>query len=384
MCELNQDAKGKTIIADGSDAEFLKILSQSLGFTYELIVTDDGHWGVQLPGGNWTGLIGKVHRKETDMSMCAIVMTESRSIAVPYSYLYDIQEYRFVTRTPRYLPKTMAFIHPFAPGLWFSVLALMLLMPFVWKGLLTKAYPMRRLFSDVFASFLYRSIHVRTLSFRDHAILGSWLFGTWFLSLSYMAVLLSFLTLPLRENLVKTIPELARAVEDGTYRVKGFKGTILLPALHGSPNPHVRLLGREIEKNAWYVRAEEEAVKSAVYESKTAVITESSFIAPFGDSVALSEDVFFPIHFGLVVRKGFCCKELLDCKLMWMTAAGLYEKCKKDFLIRSRLKRTSKVTAEEPSMSLSLEDLSGAFIILGFGYGLSIAVFAVEVCLSKN
>ncbi|KAG8192331.1 hypothetical protein JTE90_002151 [Oedothorax gibbosus] len=385
VCELGRDEHGGLEIADGSDLEFLKILSKALNFTYELFQPEDKQWGVKLEDGNWTGLIGKVHRNETDMSMCAITMTEPRRTAVQFSFPYEIQSLVFATRKPGYLPKVLSFVYPFAPEVWFTILALMVLMPLVWKMLLSSVHSMRRLFFDAFASFLSGSISIRALSFRDFVLVTTWLFGTTFVSLSYTTVLLSFLTLPLQENIVNTIPELARAVKGGSWKVMGFKGTILLNALTTSPIKDVSLLGWAIENNAWYVLAEEESVVNNVQQSKAAVIAMTSFFETFEDSIALAKDSFFPLNLGLVIGEHFCCKESLDLKLLKITAAGLYEKCKRDFQFRARLKTLAAKgsTSVTHVKALSLEDLSGAFIMLCFGYGVSLSAFIVEICVSK-
>ncbi|GIY03743.1 glutamate receptor ionotropic, kainate 4 [Caerostris extrusa] len=154
ICDLEKNPDGQIILKGGVEAELLKLLSYALKFRYELMVPEDLQWGIKLQNGSLTGMIGKIYRGEADLAMCAFVQTENRQWAVDFSYPYEIEHLVFATRAPRPLPKFLAYIYPFSYTVWFSMIAVMLLMPFMWRRLLCSTVPMRKLFSDAFAIFL--------------------------------------------------------------------------------------------------------------------------------------------------------------------------------------------------------------------------------------
>ncbi|KAH8025598.1 hypothetical protein HPB51_010365 [Rhipicephalus microplus] len=69
----------------GPMANLLDLLTENLGFTYTLHSPEDGHWGVPLPNGNWTGLVGMMHNNISDLALGPLVMTYGRSLVTTFS-----------------------------------------------------------------------------------------------------------------------------------------------------------------------------------------------------------------------------------------------------------------------------------------------------------
>ncbi|EEC17090.1 glutamate receptor, putative, partial [Ixodes scapularis] len=46
---------------------------------YSLSSPEDSQWGMALPGGNWTGLVGMLHQNRADMALGPVAMTYDRS-----------------------------------------------------------------------------------------------------------------------------------------------------------------------------------------------------------------------------------------------------------------------------------------------------------------
>ena len=47
----------------------LVYLQENLNFTYNLVRSHDGKWGVGDENGDWNGMLGMLHRNEVDMAI---------------------------------------------------------------------------------------------------------------------------------------------------------------------------------------------------------------------------------------------------------------------------------------------------------------------------
>ncbi|XP_066976065.1 glutamate receptor ionotropic, delta-2-like [Macrobrachium rosenbergii] len=59
----------------GIDFNVLNTLRNKLNFTYQLVITEDGQWGGEQPNGSFTGMIGKVQRRQAHFAINEITIT---------------------------------------------------------------------------------------------------------------------------------------------------------------------------------------------------------------------------------------------------------------------------------------------------------------------
>ncbi|GIZ02056.1 lig_chan-Glu_bd domain-containing protein [Caerostris extrusa] len=225
VCHLKTDSKDEIYLADGVEAEFLQILSETLKFRYKLITPRDGQWGKKMANGTWTGMTGLLVRGEADMAMCQVIISEDRKTAIDYSYAYEIVK----------------------------------LCQVFWSEAFAGCLP---------HSSEWISVH-SIVGFRDYVLWGTWIAAISFLSRSYTAVLLSFLTLPLQESTIRDYDQLARAISGGNYRSLSFKGAIIRDMMESSSIESVQLIVSAMNKNEWYVKPSLEDVGKALAKKKT-------------------------------------------------------------------------------------------------------------------
>ncbi|XP_076352647.1 glutamate receptor ionotropic, kainate 2-like [Tachypleus tridentatus] len=110
---LDKDPKETLKAGYGIEVHLLNTLARKMNFRYVIRTPLDGEWGRKLPNGTWTGLVGMVQRKEADIAIAKISITEERKEAVDFTipYIYDVVT--FVTRTPRSKRRTLSIITPF-------------------------------------------------------------------------------------------------------------------------------------------------------------------------------------------------------------------------------------------------------------------------------
>ncbi|XP_042146549.1 glutamate receptor U1-like [Ixodes scapularis] len=69
----------------GPMSNLLETLSDGMGFTYSVSSPEDSQWGIALPGGNWTGMVGMLHQNRADMALGPIAMTYDRAQVSAFS-----------------------------------------------------------------------------------------------------------------------------------------------------------------------------------------------------------------------------------------------------------------------------------------------------------
>lgn len=378
ICELEKDAQQELRWSGGSDVQFLKLISDALGFSYQLVEAEDKAYGFKKDDGNWTGMIGMVKRDEVDLGFCGIALNEQRHEAVQFSRVYDIQRVVFGTALPKNLPKLLAIVYPFSSQLWYSLLALLILIPILWKILLRGNISFKRIAFDVFGSFLTQAMSVKMVAYSDYILRGTWLFATTFLTFGYSAVLLSFLTFPFTEDVARNIDQLSKEVGKGNYRSYAFKGSIITNTLQESSVDSVKMIGKSMMEHEWFVKFDPESMAKVLSEGRTVIIANEPILRDnFEGEITFSEDYFFTMRMGMIPSKRFCCRKKLDKVILRIMSAGLYEKCKKDNTFLTSLKK-KRVEHGGKVAPLSLEDVSGAVILLLIGYCMAFLVFLIE------
>ncbi|GFU99200.1 glutamate receptor ionotropic, delta-2 [Trichonephila clavipes] len=384
VCDLNVNAEGKLEL-DGSEKVFIELLSDAFQFNYELVQPSDKDWGQLQEDGNWSGLIGMVQRGEADIGLCSVLISEERQKAVSFTQEYDIKWMVFATRLPRKLPGFMNIVLPFSLNVWLCILILLIVMPFLWKCFLKTRYTFRTLFMFLLASLMKQSINIKYQGFKECSIIGSWFAAATMICFSYSVVLLSFLTLPVKENIIRTLPELSKAVSKGTYECYILQGTMALDYLQNSQLDYLLELGKAIENNKWWVEPKRESIEKVIKEGQTAVIANAAFFLDiFQNELALSEDYIVGMRTGLAMNNNFCCKKALNKKMRQIIQAGFYQEWMESLRFYSRFKsNASEPDPYENMRRIGMKDMLGAFLLLGIGYAISIIILFCEIILGK-
>ncbi|XP_055950875.1 glutamate receptor ionotropic, kainate 1-like [Argiope bruennichi] len=365
------------------EANFLDLVSKAMGFTYDLIFPADGLFGNRLDNGSWTGVVGLLDRNEADMAFAYLSMNYDRFLILDFSTTYTSQVQTFVTEIPPLIPKTTVFMYPFSLSIWFTLLPLVPIVSLIVYYLMTKKRPFLTVFTTIGGSLFKQPVNftIHTVSYR---ILYSfwWLFVT-FMTMSYSAVFLSFLTVPLREKGVRTVMELSSAVKTGSYKALLPKGSSLLNFLLESEYRHLQELGQIIQDKNWFYDTREKITN--YFEAKTALLGPNMrFKGSLYRKMRISEDSFGVWNVGVVLNKKYCCKKRLNEVIFSLISAGLYEKIINDEIFRSGI-GTDLEDIDEPEKthSLNLGDMYGIFILLFAGYLVSSIVLVAEIALHR-
>ncbi|GFS34635.1 glutamate receptor ionotropic, kainate 1 [Trichonephila inaurata madagascariensis] len=353
------------------EARFLHLVSESMGFDYELMVPGDGFFGHELDNGSWTGIVGMLHRNEADMAFAYLSMNYDRYQVVDFSTIYTTQVQTFVTEMPALIPKMWVLIYPFDLGVWLGLLFLLPLASFIIYYFMRKKKSFSTVLTVAVGSIFKQSAKLRNQTASFIILYCFWWLFVTFITMGYSAVFLSFLTVPLREKGVQTVLELCHAARAKTFKALMPKGSFLLEYLLESEHYHLHELGRIINESDWFYDTREPI--TTYFGARNALIgPKMRFIGSLYYKKKVSEDSFGIWNVGVVLSRQFCCKERLNKVVMKLLSGGLYQKIVSDEVFRSGLGADPDVFHTEQTHSLSLEDMYAVFLLLFVGYLLSL------------
>ncbi|GFX05737.1 glutamate receptor ionotropic, delta-2 [Trichonephila clavipes] len=381
LLEVNYDSKGNVQFDSGVEANFIRVLSEFLGFKYQLAITDDAEWGQLKDDGNWTGIIGLVHRNEADIAIAHLTMSPERSSVVDFLF-YTVEENSFVTNLPGFVMKSLFYLLPFHTYIWISIIIAAVFMPFLFMILRIKAHTFHELLFRLFSILLGQQDCIASSEMKSRILIGTWIVFSLIISSSYRTVLLSTMMVPQFAHDVRNIKELAGAILDGEYKASTSKGSVDKELLTRSIDESLQVIGEYIIEESWF--SEDNIVVAPKYiEDFTAVLgPRFFFLLEYGEPPYTTKRIFKETisfwNVGLAVRKDFCCKKHIEKYITRILYTGIYEKFYEDELFKARLSFNWR-DIDPKIKALTLSDLVGAFIMLGVGFCIAFIILLIEI-----
>ncbi|KAG8178271.1 hypothetical protein JTE90_015682 [Oedothorax gibbosus] len=381
--QVNRTNSGKLQVVGGDESEFLELLSKALKFDYEVIIPDRGTWG-DMVNGTWTGVVGMVHRGYADIAIGKTSITYERTTVVDYSHPYDIEHLTFATNIPGHLPKTDSFLMPFDATIWSAVLVMFIVFAIAFKIILPKQ-PFQLTILKLLRYILYQPLDIVATKASSSVLLFTWLVLVRLIPMYYSTALLSFLTIPERGQGIEDVTDLGKRITLGTYKAVTFAGSAYVFTMKSSGNDYIRATGEAIEQNDWFVLPDKKSVSNVLKNDDTAVIAPRRFLKRNLNNVHISRDSFVLLTRAIVLKKNFCCSDILNKYLLRLCAGGIYWKILNDAMFLEKLSSRAAETFQDdpPVKNLTTEDVSGAFILILAGYVLSALVCILEVVIFK-
>ncbi|KAK8400952.1 hypothetical protein O3P69_002617 [Scylla paramamosain] len=115
------DAPGTVVsLTDSLNTRMMEALARHLNFSYEVREPEDGLWGLETTGGNWTGTVGTLQHEKADFSM-DLTITLQRKAVVDFCRAYIGEDMSILSLKPTPLPEYLALFRPFEGTLWVAV-----------------------------------------------------------------------------------------------------------------------------------------------------------------------------------------------------------------------------------------------------------------------
>ncbi|XP_021004539.2 glutamate receptor ionotropic, delta-1-like [Parasteatoda tepidariorum] len=385
---LTRSKSGEYVVS-GFEGRSLNAILEAMKVKATIITPDDGEWGRQREDGSWTGMIGLVHDGVADIAMSLISPSTDRMPYVDFSTPYAITSTTFAIKKPGTLPKTYVFIHPFTFGTWLSCLLLIFLFPIILKLILSHRRSYQYFCFRLFGNVIGQSLKMQSQALKDRLLLLSWWSFVFVISTSYCAVLLSFLTVPIQQEAVKDFETLSKAVANGNVKCYFRSGTLYNRMFTNAEQKYMRTLGDIMIRNEWFVRnldGIKDSYVQSIQEGNALIMIKLTLKKNFGlmEDVFISGDNLIVSSLVVTINKKFCCKAKLDEIILRLVEAGIFGKIFREESWKSNERLLKFVKpSEEKIKPLHLEDLYGAFLLLCWGYIISLIVLIVEIFFSK-
>ncbi|GFS59746.1 uncharacterized protein NPIL_697521 [Nephila pilipes] len=383
MFEIHPSTNGKPNIS-GIEGEFIKIILDKVNIDYEVVIPRDNEYGRELTSGNWTGLIGMVHRGEADIAVANLGIYEDRYRTIDFSFSYVTDELIFVILKASKQWKLFSLLRIFGIRIWISIFCALFLITTIiyvfFKGNETYFNVLFNLATNMLRQplNLHKNMHKRKL------IVCTWMLFAFIMSSIHSATLLSFIAFPSEPKTVENLRELSEALAKGTHSVYGLKGSNYMNLLLNFKDEYLQLIGSKIVENQWYITAEELSQNPLKNESSAVLGPADLFNLLYGfgeikSKVLFSKDKVISGALAFAIRRGFCCTSQLNGMVGRLTSSGIYSKLLRDESVRHWLSVAANEKKNEETQVLTVHHFYTAFIFLFIGLSTSLMAFLGEI-----
>ncbi|GFV57250.1 glutamate receptor ionotropic, delta-1 [Trichonephila clavipes] len=368
----------------GFEGRYLEAILQGLNAQFQVITAEDRSWGQLLPDGNWTGMIGKIHKGQADIAVYMMTMTESRLAVVNYSPAYTTEDVSFAIEKLGALPKSSAFLRTFDDYIWIATLTALFIFTIMYKILIRYKCSYSQILFMLIVALLKQPVDKDSDSLRYRLLISTWMIFSTVLSFSYSAVFLSLLTFPGEMAGVQNFQELSEAVMKNNYVCFTPRGSATIDLLLRSEKEYLRNLGQTIVRNEWYINDVPPPLNSQMNKSAAMIGGKTWLAVAAGHETwkhySIAEDSLLSVPLAVAMNKNFCLRKKLNWVISSLNNAGLYEKISKDesFKLWNTVPERRRIIAVNGT-ALSLSDLMSAFLALLIGLGLAIISFVCEI-----
>ncbi|XP_064117842.1 glutamate receptor ionotropic, delta-2-like [Macrobrachium nipponense] len=390
------DGDGNIVSRLGVDMQIVKRLAKAMNFTPEFLeVPHDQLWGYELPNGTWTGLVGKVFYEHADIGACNVFLELHRWKMVDYSVPYNFERGCFVAPSPKPLLNWKSPILPFAWDTWTFIAASLLVGGFLLYLIATLSIsPESREFHSLSYDYLYitasltmRSGDVVPLHTPLQIYIGFVGIFSLIVSTAYSANLVAFLSVTQMSAPIDTLKDLSAS----GLRIGGvaFWKTQFTASIDPVVQNFANVLESNVDLSALFDRVE--AGDFALIENKQYLELQAGARYTYGSrtTIRIVGECLLPYSIGLAFQKNSPLKQAFDGVILRLFESGVVSKWQKEVVDyfrqqykEKRQQRADEEGALEGSKPLKLEQLQGAFYVMGVGYLLSALIFVAEVVAS--
>ncbi|XP_068249304.1 DNA ligase 4 [Palaemon carinicauda] len=314
---LKESPAGEALPDTGIDVSIITTLSQTLNFTIEIVIPEDGQWGGPQPDGTVSGLIGMVSAYKAHLAIDEITITASRETVVDFTFPYYVESSTCVSRAPKEKSRAFAVFSPYTSEVWLTVGISVIAISFaiyitslLSLSTLDGSNSREDLTLDRITFSTFRSLvkqdNIMVLPFWSIKYLfGAWYLYCYYVNAMYSGTLTAFLSVPSYEKPIDSLSDILEATEKGFYPVIFREGSIDF-LLKFATSGVYREIGQLISEEKNYVDVIADGVAAAL-QSKAVYIearlaSEMQTLKQGQDQFYMGRQSFFPQSYGIVCR----------------------------------------------------------------------------------
>ncbi|ESP00055.1 hypothetical protein LOTGIDRAFT_112937, partial [Lottia gigantea] len=214
---------------EGFCVDLIEKVAAKVGFDYVILPSND--YGKKLPNGSWTGMIGDLVRKQKDIAVASLTITEERERAVDFSKPFMSTGISIMIKKPdKQKPGVFSFMQPLDMTVWscigigFLAVSFVLFFvgrfsPYEWSGDGDKDEEVANTFTISntmwfsLGALMQQGSDISPRSLSGRLIGSAWWFFTLIIISSYTANLAAFLTIEKMLTPIDSADDLVRQTD---------------------------------------------------------------------------------------------------------------------------------------------------------------------------
>ncbi|CAH3015261.1 unnamed protein product, partial [Porites evermanni] len=265
----------RTVSDDGTESfkgycmDLLDELARILKFSYEIYTSPDGLYGAETENGSWNGMIGELIRKNADMIISDLTVTESREEVVDFSipFMFYTEEMLVKKQHSEGSISLLQFMHPFHGDVWTATLFSLVVISIA-LFLINYYSPCEHLGTNdklslcdsvwfTLACMLRQASQNTPRNLSGRILTGSYWFCVLILVSSYTANLAAFFTVKSAETPIKSLEDVAKSA----YKVGVIQSSSVSETLRKSEYEMHKAIWQRIEEYNTEVHSVSEGVE---------------------------------------------------------------------------------------------------------------------------
>lgn len=153
---------------------------------------------------------------------------------------------------------------------------------------------------------------------------------------------------------------------------------------------HLRFISASIEENSWFIDVKDMSYFTKVVNQNTAFISSIQLLSMAFSKreqqlkAFISKDTISGSLVGIALNRNFCCREKLNKIITRIKSSGLLEKYIDNGCFKMWLSNENNSEGVNFNQGpLSLEEISGVFLMLLSGYVISFITLLIEILFYK-
>ncbi|XP_066948573.1 glutamate receptor ionotropic, delta-2-like [Macrobrachium rosenbergii] len=365
---------------------------------YKAYLSPDNSWGYFLPNGTVTGILGMVARREVDLAVSALGITQEREKVVDFTAPYMGTHSMLFSRFPKEKGRALAVLSPFQFQVWICLAAAVLFLgpvAYLVSYAVTKykyqeadeKLDLNWYTFNAFRSIVLQGNYIEAGSWPTRFILFVWFVFCLIFYALYSGVLTAVLAVPTYETPIDSLNDLPRAAQEG----------FTIGMLGGSSyNSFFKMAKEGIYKQTWDLLDHNDGSKSFVNnldEGFRRVLAER-FVFIAGESYMkmilrrfgkgqyhFGREVFFPVYVGFACQSGSPIAHVFTQWILRLQASGLIVQWIDTLFKQIPRDPAAKEEGEAKSFAITLTHLQAGFYLTFLGLSVATVVFLLELVI---
>lgn len=386
----------------GPVGKVLDAISTSMNFEYEASIPPDGHIGVRLSNGSWTGIVGSVQRQEADMSFVPIIESYERSMVGNFGPPLFFVPFGILSATGESESNVFGYILTFDWKVWaltmcaIPILAFLLALSAATAGTIQwrKMGDRTHYYGwELFRNLLYESSPVNHTSISSSILLTSWFMGCLVIANSFAGHLKSSMAIknpPQRIDSARDVvarPHLRPIIWKGSYyesflstskiplhqqlwsMVQKNKGTVFGRDMYSDDNLEQVLLGKAV------IMVEQLSLQYRIAGYCSRYNVQGFYFArePIDENrLSFLFSKKFPPRLFRAMRT----------RISWLYEGGLIDKWISGSL--GNWQRCVRTEEGPRAVDLTLQDMKASFVLWALVIGMASLSFVAEVIVAQH